>query len=211
MYCYCRTSLFINLFLVRNSFHNPQQIGHMLILHNREEEVSEGGEWAAVLPEEVTMALPELRLRGFSSLQAHSCCYKMKYSRWWYKDLLSIYPSIKAFYIRWFATLNHPWFCGNRFCSPSCPCWRFNTILFVLCYCGLISQFRHDDVSAPYVWYTGETVWWEGALSPRDNPIGFCLCVHHTAFTRNPLGKMWRVVIQGLEMDGVFLIASTAC
>lgn len=47
---------------MRNSFHNPQQIGHMLLSHNREGGGSEGGEGPAVLLEERTMALPGLRL-----------------------------------------------------------------------------------------------------------------------------------------------------
>ena len=47
---------------MRNSFHNSQQFGHMLISHNREEKVSGGGEGAAVLLEEVTTALVGLRL-----------------------------------------------------------------------------------------------------------------------------------------------------
>lgn len=46
---------------MRNSFHNPQQIGHTLTSHNTEEKVS-GGERVAVLLEEVTAALPGLRL-----------------------------------------------------------------------------------------------------------------------------------------------------
>lgn len=130
----------------------------------------------------------------------------------------SIYPSIKAFQVRQFATLNHPYFCGNRLLLSimSLLAFRLNYV------CSLLLQTNKslktwDVVSAPWlagVWYAAETILWEGTLAPRDTPVGFCLCVHRTTLggigACIPLGGICRVVKQGTEVGGVFLIAWAA-
>ena len=132
---------------MRNSFHNPQQIGHMFILLNREEKVSEGGERAAVLLEEVTTALRGLRL-GDSAV----CRLTAAVTKWNIPDgNINIFnPSILPLKLSTLGSLQ-PWiihvFVEIDFCSPSCRCWHFNPVMFVLCYCRLISRLR------PVMWF----------------------------------------------------------
>lgn len=123
---------------MRISFHNPQQIGHMLISHNREEKVSGGGERAAVLREEQ----PGLRW-GDSVV----CRLTAAVTKWNAPDGKTniLCPSILPLKLSKLGSLQ-PWithiFAEIDFCSPSCRCWHFGWIMFVRYYCGLISHWR---------------------------------------------------------------------